>query len=105
MLWNLLPTSPLRSLSPWPHLLQAAGIQLGFVNDFDGNLEVKEGGKGQGISTWITWAIPSGQESGPQDLCTCCSHRVQSCPYFYKALLPILQWGLDGAAPGARVNV
>lgn len=28
-----------------PHLLQAAGVQLGFVDDFDGNLEVKEGGE------------------------------------------------------------
>lgn len=38
---NLTPTLP---PLPGPHLLQAAGVQLGFVDDFDGNLEVKEVG-------------------------------------------------------------
>lgn len=48
------PTGPrqegLGRLVPWlslpgPHLLQAAGIQLGFINDLDGDLEVEEEGK------------------------------------------------------------
>lgn len=43
--------------------------------------------------------------SGPQDLCTCCSHHVQCYPYFYKEISPIPQWSLDGAAPGACVRV
>lgn len=57
-----------------PHLLQAAGVQLGFVDDLDGNLEVEED-TGKGPPTQITlgclsfapshrkpsiWAIPSG---------------------------------------------
>ena len=39
------------ALFPFPgsHLLQAAGVQLGFVDDLDGNLEMEERGKGQGI--------------------------------------------------------
>lgn len=33
---------------PGPHLLQTAGVQLGFVDDLDGNLEVGEGRQGRG---------------------------------------------------------
>lgn len=47
---------PLPGLSPTPlpplgsHLLQAAGVQLGFVDDLDGDLEMEERGKGQGAT-------------------------------------------------------
>ena len=38
--------------SPQPHLLQAAGIQLGFVDDLDGNLEGEERRRdGQGATS------------------------------------------------------
>lgn len=40
------------ALLPFPgsHLLQAAGVQLGFVDDLDGDLEMEQRGKGQGIT-------------------------------------------------------
>ena len=47
---------PLPDLSPallpplGSHLLQAAGVQLGFVDDLDGDLEMEERGKGQGTT-------------------------------------------------------
>lgn len=53
---------------PRPHFLQAAGIQLGFVNDLDGDLEVEGRGKrsksqglelGKALSTQITQGYPS----------------------------------------------
>lgn len=51
---------PLPNLAPnllpllGPHLLQAAGVQLGFVNDLDGNLEVEEGREGK---VKVPWAL------------------------------------------------
>ena len=48
--------NPLPNLSPallpllGSHLLQAAGVQLGFVDDLDGDLEMEERGKGQGTT-------------------------------------------------------
>lgn len=30
---------------PGPHLLQAAGVQLGFIDDLDGDLETEERGE------------------------------------------------------------
>lgn len=47
---------PLPDLSPallpllGSHLLQAAGVQLGFVDDLDGDLEMEDRGKGQGTT-------------------------------------------------------
>lgn len=113
---NLTPT--LLSLAG-THLLQAAGVQLGFVDDFDGNLEVKEAGEGQGTPTQITWdVLPLPQltekpQPGPflvdRDLgLRTFAHAVPTVPnatltfirkYSYSAVR------LDGAAPGACVSV
>ena len=108
---------------PRPHFLQAAGVQLGFVNDLDGDLEVEgrckrsrsQGLKlGKPLSNQITRgcpssapshrkpsirAIPGGREiwaSGPlHKLLPLCPVQISSIP----------QQGPGEAAPGACVKV